>query len=114
MLLASSANGLSTTPLLVPPLLQRLILVVALHQHFKTNSAIRGTFEGGKRLTCGARAITEGGYQSVPKLTFPGAGAGVAAQEYRLSEARRRSHLRSSLLGVPVEHQSRGGPARSI
>ncbi|WP_455275068.1 electron transfer flavoprotein-ubiquinone oxidoreductase [Rhizobium herbae] len=41
-------------------------------QRFKTHPAIRGTFEGGKRLTHGARAITEGGYQSVPKLTFPG------------------------------------------
>ena len=35
-------------------------------------SAIRATFEGGKRLAYGARAITEGGYQSVPRLTFPG------------------------------------------
>ncbi|TBB19976.1 electron transfer flavoprotein-ubiquinone oxidoreductase [Rhizobium ruizarguesonis] len=41
-------------------------------QRFKTHPSIRGTFEGGKRLTYGARAITEGGYQSVPKLTFPG------------------------------------------
>ena len=30
------------------------------------------TFEGGKRISYGARAITEGGWQSVPKLTFPG------------------------------------------
>ncbi|RAS17765.1 NAD(P)/FAD-dependent oxidoreductase, partial [Ensifer adhaerens] len=41
-------------------------------QRFKTHPAIRGTFEGGKRLSYGARAITEGGYQSVPKLSFPG------------------------------------------
>ena len=41
-------------------------------QRFKTHPAIRGTFEGGKRISYGARAITEGGYQSVPKLTFPG------------------------------------------
>jgi electron-transferring-flavoprotein dehydrogenase len=41
-------------------------------QRFKTHPAIRATFEGGKRLTYGARAITEGGYQSVPKLSFPG------------------------------------------
>jgi electron-transferring-flavoprotein dehydrogenase len=41
-------------------------------QRFKTHPLIRGTFEGGKRLSYGARAITEGGYQSVPKLTFPG------------------------------------------
>lgn len=41
-------------------------------QRFKTHPSIRGTFEGAKRLAYGARAITEGGYQSVPKLTFPG------------------------------------------
>jgi electron-transferring-flavoprotein dehydrogenase len=41
-------------------------------QRFKTHPMIRTTFEGGKRLSYGARAITEGGYQSVPKLTFPG------------------------------------------
>ncbi|MEZ5810908.1 MAG: electron transfer flavoprotein-ubiquinone oxidoreductase [Rhizobiaceae bacterium] len=41
-------------------------------QRFKTHPAIRGTFEGGKRIAYGARAITEGGWQSVPRLTFPG------------------------------------------
>jgi electron-transferring-flavoprotein dehydrogenase len=41
-------------------------------QRFKTHPSIRGTLEGGKRLGYGARAITEGGWQSVPKLTFPG------------------------------------------
>ncbi len=41
-------------------------------QRFKTHPAVRGTFEGAKRLAYGARAITEGGYQSVPKLAFPG------------------------------------------
>ncbi|MDW6021153.1 electron transfer flavoprotein-ubiquinone oxidoreductase [Mesorhizobium sp. BAC0120] len=41
-------------------------------QRFKTHPAIRGTFEGAKRIGYGARAITEGGWQSVPKLTFPG------------------------------------------
>ncbi len=41
-------------------------------QRFKTHPMIRETFEGGKRLSYGARAITEGGWQSVPKLTFPG------------------------------------------
>lgn len=41
-------------------------------QRFKTHPAMRGTFEGGKRLAYGARVITEGGYQSVPKLAFPG------------------------------------------
>ena len=41
-------------------------------QRLKTHPSVRDTFEGGKRLSYGARAITEGGYQSVPKLTFPG------------------------------------------
>jgi electron-transferring-flavoprotein dehydrogenase len=41
-------------------------------QRFKTHPAIAGTFDGAKRLSYGARAITEGGFQSVPKLTFPG------------------------------------------
>ncbi len=41
-------------------------------QRFKTHPAIRGTFEGGKRLSYGARAISEGGLQSVPRLVFPG------------------------------------------
>ena len=41
-------------------------------QRFKTHDAIRRTFEGGRRIAYGARAITEGGWQSVPKLVFPG------------------------------------------
>jgi electron-transferring-flavoprotein dehydrogenase len=41
-------------------------------QRFKTHPLVRGTFAGGKRLAYGARALTEGGYQSVPKLAFPG------------------------------------------
>ncbi|HXX85185.1 MAG TPA: electron transfer flavoprotein-ubiquinone oxidoreductase [Casimicrobiaceae bacterium] len=41
-------------------------------QRFKTHPAIRGFFEGGKRLAYGARAISEGGLQSIPKLTFSG------------------------------------------
>ena len=41
-------------------------------QRFKTHPLVRDTFEGGKRIAYGARALTEGGWQSVPKLTFPG------------------------------------------
>lgn len=41
-------------------------------QRFKTHPMVAEMLEGGKRLAYGARAITEGGYQSVPKLTFPG------------------------------------------
>jgi electron-transferring-flavoprotein dehydrogenase len=41
-------------------------------QRFKAHPAIRDTFEGGKRVGYGARAINEGGLQSIPKLAFPG------------------------------------------
>jgi electron-transferring-flavoprotein dehydrogenase len=41
-------------------------------QRFKQHPSVRPYLEGGKRIAYGARAITEGGLQSVPKLTFPG------------------------------------------
>ncbi|MHA1568611.1 MAG: 4Fe-4S dicluster domain-containing protein [Alphaproteobacteria bacterium] len=41
-------------------------------QRFKTHPAIRAYLEGGKRLAYGARALNEGGLQSIPKLVFPG------------------------------------------
>jgi electron-transferring-flavoprotein dehydrogenase len=41
-------------------------------QRYKTHSAIRGFFEGGKRIAYGARAIAAGGLQSLPRMTFPG------------------------------------------
>ncbi len=41
-------------------------------QRFKTHPDIRPTLEGGRRIAYGARAISAGGYQSIPKLTFPG------------------------------------------
>ena len=60
---ASSSTSTTRTPISSP---------FEEFQRFKTHPAIRGTFEGGKRLAYGARAITEGGWQSVPKLSFPG------------------------------------------
>jgi len=41
-------------------------------QRFKTHPAIRPMFEGAKRVAYGARALNEGGLQSIPKLAFPG------------------------------------------
>jgi electron-transferring-flavoprotein dehydrogenase len=41
-------------------------------QRFKTHPSIRRLLTGGERLGFGARALNEGGYQSIPKLTFPG------------------------------------------
>ncbi len=41
-------------------------------QRFKTHPAIAPTFKGARRISYGARAINEGGFQSIPKLIFPG------------------------------------------
>jgi electron-transferring-flavoprotein dehydrogenase len=41
-------------------------------QRFKTHPEIRTTFAGARRVCYGARAISEGGFQSIPKLSFPG------------------------------------------
>ncbi len=41
-------------------------------QRFKQHPKIRPYFAGGKRISYGARALSEGGFQSIPKLTFPG------------------------------------------
>ena len=41
-------------------------------QRFKTHPAIRPTFVGGRRIAYGARALNEGGFQSIPRVSFPG------------------------------------------
>lgn len=41
-------------------------------QKFKTHNSVAPLLEGGKRIAYGARAITQGGWQSVPRLSFPG------------------------------------------
>ncbi|PTS90532.1 MULTISPECIES: electron transfer flavoprotein-ubiquinone oxidoreductase [unclassified Caulobacter] len=41
-------------------------------QRFKHHPSVKPHLEGGRRISYGARAITEGGWQSIPKLTFPG------------------------------------------
>uniref|UniRef100_A0A1I7XAL2 Electron transfer flavoprotein-ubiquinone oxidoreductase n=1 Tax=Heterorhabditis bacteriophora TaxID=37862 RepID=A0A1I7XAL2_HETBA len=41
-------------------------------QKYKTHPSIKKHLEGGKRIGYGARALNEGGFQSIPKLTFPG------------------------------------------
>ena len=43
-------------------------------QRFKTHPAIRPFFEGRRRISYGARALNEGGFQSIPRLDFPGGG----------------------------------------
>jgi electron-transferring-flavoprotein dehydrogenase len=41
-------------------------------QRFKTHSVLRPMLEGGRRIGYGARALSEGGLQAMPKLSFPG------------------------------------------
>lgn len=41
-------------------------------QKYKTHPVVRNYLEDGTRIAYGARALNEGGYQSIPKLTFPG------------------------------------------
>jgi electron-transferring-flavoprotein dehydrogenase len=41
-------------------------------QRYKTHPAIRPFLDGGRRIAYGARALSEGGFQSIPKLVFPG------------------------------------------
>ena len=41
-------------------------------QRFKLHPKIKNIFEGGRRISYGARALNEGGFQSLPKLSFPG------------------------------------------
>lgn len=68
-------------------------------QRFKTHPTIQPVFEGGKRLSYGARAITEGGFQSVPKLTFPG-GALIGCSAGFVNVARIKGSHNAMLSGM--------------
>src|SRR4051812_4827302 len=71
-------------------------------QRFKTHPAIRETFAGGKRVAYGARAISAGGLQSLPKLVFPG-GAFIGDEAGFLNAARiKGSHaaIKSGMLAA--------------
>jgi len=68
-------------------------------QRFKTHPLIRGTLEGGERLAYGARAISSGGWQSVPKLVFPG-GALIGCAAGLLNFARIKGTHNAILSGM--------------
>jgi len=84
-------------------------------QRFKTHPLVRETFEGGKRLSYGARALTEGGYQSVPKLVFPG-GALIGCAAGFMNVPRIKGSHNAMLSGMlAAEHVAaalKGGRAR--
>ncbi len=56
-------------------------------QRFKTHAAIRPILEGGERIAYGARALNEGGLQSLPRLVFPG-GALIGCEAGTLNVAK--------------------------
>ena len=73
-------------------------------QRFKTHAAVAPVFEGAKRLGYGARAISEGGWQSVPKLAFPG-GALIGCSAGFVNVARIKGSHNAVLSGMmAAEH----------
>jgi electron-transferring-flavoprotein dehydrogenase len=68
-------------------------------QRFKTHPLVRDTFAGGKRIAYGARALTEGGYQCVPRLVFPG-GALVGCDAGFMNVPRIKGSHNAMLSGV--------------
>ena len=70
-------------------------------QEFKTHPRIRELLEGGKRIAYGARAISEGGWQSIPKLTFPG-GAIVGCGAGLVNVPRIKGNHNAMLSGILV------------
>jgi electron-transferring-flavoprotein dehydrogenase len=77
-------------------------------QRYKTHPAIRGTFEGGKRIAYGARAIAAGGLQSLPKIVFPG-GCLVGDDAGFLNASRiKGSHaaIKSGMLAAEAAHEA--------
>jgi electron-transferring-flavoprotein dehydrogenase len=73
-------------------------------QRFKTHPLNRDTFVGGKRLVYGARALTEGGYQSVPKLIFPG-GALIGCDAGFINVPRIKGSHNAMLSGILAAEQ---------
>ena len=77
-------------------------------QRYKTHPAIRRTFEGGKRIAYGARAIAAGGLQSLPKLVFPG-GCLIGDDAGFLNASRiKGSHaaIKSGMLAAEAAHDA--------
>src|SRR5438105_11360998 len=83
-------------------------------QRFKTHPAIRGLFDGGKRICYGARAITAGGLQSLPKLVFPGGALIGDAAGFLTASRIKGSHcaIKSGMLAAEVASSAlKGGRA---
>ena len=85
-------------------------------QRYKTHPAIRGFFEGGRRISYGARAIAAGGLQSLPKLTFPG-GALVGDDAGFLNASRiKGTHaaIKSGMLAAETAFAALGNDGKTV
>jgi electron-transferring-flavoprotein dehydrogenase len=80
-------------------------------QRLKTHPVIRETFEGGRRIAYGARAINEGGMQSLPELVFPG-GIFIGCEAGFLNVPKiKGSHtaMKSGMLAAEAVHEALTG-----
>jgi electron-transferring-flavoprotein dehydrogenase len=75
-------------------------------QRFKTHPLVAGTLLGGKRIAYGARAISSGGWQSVPKLVFPG-GALIGCAAGFVNFARIKGSHNAILSGMMAAEKTR-------
>ncbi len=80
-------------------------------QRFKTHPAIRATFEGGRRICYGARALNEGGLQSIPQLAFPGGALiGCAAGFLNVPKIKgNHTAMKSGMLAAEAAFEALGG-----
>ena len=84
-------------------------------QRWKTHPAIRAEIEGGKRVSYGARAINEGGWQAIPQLAFPG-GALIGCAAGFLNVPRiKGSHtaMKSGMLAAEAAFEALGNGRRA-
>lgn len=82
-------------------------------QRVKLHPALRPTFEGGRRIAYGARAINEGGLQSIPRLTFPGGAlVGCAAGFLNVPKIKGiHGAMKSGMLAAEAAFEALGGEA---
>ena len=85
-------------------------------QRFKTHPAVRATFEGGRRICYGSRALNEGGLQSIPKLAFPGGALiGCAAGFLNVPKIKgNHTAMKSGMLAAEAAFEALGGEAGAV
>ncbi len=84
-------------------------------QRFKTHPSIRPFFEGGRRIAYGARALNEGGFQSIPQLSMPGASIIGCAAGFLNVPKIKGSHtaMKSGMVAAETVFARLGGDAKA-